>query len=144
MKYPHTLAASKSPEITALVDGMSVVGNGYFFTEEMLNNIEAALAGNPDQAARILQLEQQLQQAEAGRTMAVNSLAAANNTIIERDAEITRLNEELNGAGGEFENTKRDKDAQGKEEVGYHLSDENPANQIADSLLGKPKAKTTA
>lgn len=146
MKFPKTLVASKSTEITALVDGMSVVGNGFFVTAEMLSNIEAALvaAENSDSAATIAQLNQQLLEAAAAKKTAEDALTTANATIVTRDATIVTLNKELKEAGGDFENTKRDIDPEGKEKIPFHQSESNPMNQLMGSLFPGTKTKAKA
>ncbi len=145
MTFPKTLAATKAPEITALIDGMSVVGNGFFFTEEMLSNNEAALdaaAAAPDQVA---QLTQQLADANAAKKTAEEALATATAQITAKDAEIAQLKTDLAAAeevAAPFTEATRTADSNGQNgKQPYHLSDKNPANIIADSVMGKPKPK---
>jgi chromosome segregation ATPase len=144
MKYLKILAASQAQQIDPLIDGLPVNGNGYFFTEEMMDNVEAALTASNENAAsaeRIVELENQLTAANESRTTAEESLAAAQQTITANHAEIERLNAELNKAASDFENTVREKDEQGGAVENYATSEKNPINQFADSVLPKQRKK---
>jgi DNA-binding ferritin-like protein len=139
MKYPKIVEASKATQIDALIDGLPVVGNGYFFTEEMMDNVEASLAANTASAERIAELQDQLTAANTARVTAEENLTAATATITAKEEVITGLNKQLNDAAAEFTNTIKDNDDQGGAVENYATSDKNPINQLADSVLPKKR-----
>jgi len=151
-QYPNTLAATKSPEITALIDSMSVVGNGFFFTQEMLDNNESELAslataaaGNTEIQTRLDATTIKLNEEVAAKKVVDDALSTANTTIKTNEAKIVKLQKELADEKAkpatDFQNTNRDKDPLTSEKLPFHESDEDPSNQIADSLFGKPVTK---
>lgn len=134
MTFPLTQAAAQE---TAPFESLN---EGIWLPEAALQNIETAFANSEETFATLTNacdttaLQVQVIQ---------NDLATANDTIAERDATIAQLQTELAAAkvapAGEFENTSRDRDDAGAVKEPFHLSDQDPANQIADSLFGKPK-----
>lgn len=118
--------------------------NGFVVNEDAL----VALVEAAESAETIPALQQTIATANTMLQSATEDLATANGTIATRDARITALEAELvtanASAGTSFQATTRDKDEQGGGgKIPYYASDENPANQLADKLLGKPKAKAT-
>jgi hypothetical protein len=118
--------------------------SGHVISEDGLTAlVEASFAGEAA-AARVTALEQERDAAVTARTTAENNLATANTTIATRDARITELEARVAELEDEapISNTSRAEDKGGKgAKVAFHLSDENPMNKLADSLIGKPVAK---
>ena len=135
--------------MTALVpDGeyfdSTALNEGIWLTAGHVNAIEQALEGN---AGTITQLtgerdtaRQELAAANTAATQATNDLATANSTITAQQAEIATLKK---GPASAFTNTTSGEDPETgkKAEVPFHASDENPANQLADRLFGKPSGQ---
>jgi hypothetical protein len=147
MKYARILKASQSAAIIAVIENLPIDQNGFFLDATQMDNIEEQLQAGETAAAGVTSLTEQLAAAEAARQTADTALAAAQTTITANSARITELEQQLATAqqkpAGEFENTSRERDAQGNLKTPYHEREDNPANQLADGLLGKPK-KTTA
>jgi len=145
MKYLAILKASQTAAILAVIENLPVDANGYFLNDEQMTNIEAALVAGNAAIENAATITEQLAQANTARQTAESALATANTTIEQRDATIAQLQTQLTEAqkrpANDFQNTSREKDTQGSGKSPFHSSDDNPANLIADTLLGKPKPK---
>jgi hypothetical protein len=124
------------------------INEGVYLTVGHVNAIETALANNAGvaQAAteQINTMTAERDAAVTARTTAENNLATANTTIATRDKRITELEARVAELEDEapISNTSRAEDKGGKgAKVAFHLSDENPMNKLADSLIGKPVTK---
>lgn len=84
MAFEKTLAVAKA-------DAFEVTDGGFLVTEEHLNNVEAALVDAEASAARVTELEGELQQATEAQTAAETNLQNANNRISELEAEVAAL-----------------------------------------------------
>jgi septal ring factor EnvC (AmiA/AmiB activator) len=147
MKYARILKASQSASILAVIENLAIDQNGFFLDATQMDNIEAQLEAGETAVASAAGLTEQLAAAETARQTAEASLVTAQETITANNARITELEAQLAAAqekpAAEFETATRERDAQGALKTPYHQREDNPANQLADGLLGKPK-KTTA
>jgi chromosome segregation ATPase len=128
MKFPLSAAAAQVEDFEALNEGI-------WITEAALQNIEGQLSANQatvtDRDAAVATLSTELGTANA-------SVANLNETITARDARIAELEArvtELEATTVEFEATSRQTDDLGTGKVSYAISDENPINKIADSVM---------
>jgi hypothetical protein len=147
MKYSRILKATQSAAIIAVIENLPIDQNGFFLDATQMDNIEAQLEAADTAAASVTSLTEQLAAAEAARQTADTALATAQQTISANATRITELEQQLAAAqeapAAEFENSSREKDAQGNLKIPFHQREDNPANKLADNLFGKPK-KTTA
>lgn len=145
MKYPNISALVPEGEHfdeTGIINEGGYVSIGHLaLIEKELSDNATALSDASANADKIADLQSQLDAANTAKKTAEDALATANQTITTNDAEITRLNKELNTAAADFQNTNREKDPQGVEKVNYALADNNPINEYADSVLPKNRKK---
>lgn len=138
MKYVKILAATKTPEILAVIEGLPVDASGFFLSEEQMGNIEAMLVEAEGASAKVVLLTEQIATANTTAQTATAALETANTTIAARDAQITQLTNDLAEANakpaGEIPGTKKDKDKVGTEKVAAHLDPTNSLNRAADQL----------
>jgi uncharacterized protein (DUF3084 family) len=131
-QYPLTAAAAQ-------IENFEALNEGIWITPQALQNIESALAASNTLAV-------QLATAEANLTANIESgsaaLEARNQTIADRDVQITALNAriaELEGESATLTQTTADQDNTGAGEVPYHESSANPFNQFIDNIPGIKK-----
>lgn len=139
--FKKTLTAAKA-ELFEVVEG------GFLLSEENLRNIEENITEN-EMAVR--QAQATVAAADTARDNAITAqqtaeqnLATANETIDANDQEISRLNAriaQLEKGTEEPKQTKAEADKTGNGNAAYHLSNEDPANKLADSLFGAPAEK---
>lgn len=135
------LAVTGMSEIPFVAEGIESTITGHVLTEDAITRVAEALEANDQTAAalqtataRITELETQLQDAGTARQLAETNLATATEEIGTLQARV----DELESEGGV---TKTGKSADGSPtKAPFHLSENNPMNKIADSLMGKPKA----
>jgi hypothetical protein len=144
-KYSRILKASQSAAIVAVIENLSIDQNGFFLDATQMDNVESALEAGESAIANVTTLNEQLSQANTARQTAEESLATANSTISTQNTRISELQTQLTAAqekpAGEFQASTRERDDQGSGKKPFHESESNPANQLADNLFGKPKAK---
>lgn len=136
------LAVTGMSEIGFIAEGLESSQTGYIVSEDGLSRIaealeqaDAAAQVAEANAARITELEGQLQQANEARTTAENSLSAVQTELQTAQARVT----ELEAEGGISQTSKGADAGNGGGKTPFHLSATNPANALADSLLGAPK-----
>jgi len=129
-------------EIGFIAEGLESSQTGYIVSEDGLSRIAEALelADTATQAAeasaaRVTELETQLQQANEARTNAETALSTAQTELQTAQTRVAELEQE-----GGISQTSKGADANnGGEKTPFHLSTKNPANALADSLLGAPQ-----
>lgn len=133
MNLPLTTAAAQTESFEALNEGIWV-------TEAALTNIETALAARDE---RVAELEATLSVANESIAAHDTAVETLNQTITANEARIAELEAENAGLrrapAASFQNTSKAEDEKPKAPA-FHLSDENPMNKLADSLMGKPKS----
>lgn len=137
------LAVTGMTEILAISEGIEAGANGFIISEDGLSKIAEALEAGDAATAKLQDQALQAQQAVAAQQKAEGELKTANEkiaadakNIATLTARVAELEEEAPVTA-----TTKTKDGGGKNKVPFHASAENPMNKIADSLLGKPKAK---
>jgi polyhydroxyalkanoate synthesis regulator phasin len=136
-------AVTGMEEIPFVSEGIATEASGFLVSEDGLTRIAEQLEAADVSAASLTQTQQSLEQVQAQLTTATESLnartqelATATSRIQELEARVTELENEAT-----LTSTSRQEDGGGSGRKAFHESDANPANKLADSLLGKPKPK---
>lgn len=143
----NTMAFEKTLTV-AKTEAFEVVDGGFLLSEENLNNIEANIASVEAAATTandaVTAANTARDNAVTALQTAEQNLTAANSTIGERDSQIQQLSariSELEAGTSKPVQTHREKDATGQGKTAFHLSENDPSNQIADNLFGSPAEK---
>lgn len=128
---------------------MSAMNEGIFLSVAHVDAIESALANNAGIVAALnIKIDEQsllAQQTAVAQQAAEGSLATANKELTTASGRITELEARVAELEEEDGITQTAKAIDGgKTKVPFHASPENPANKIADSLLGAPKQAAEA
>lgn len=143
MKFSRILKASNTQQIDAVIEGLPVNANGYFLTEEQMTAIETSLESTEIAAGASAQRIADLEATTASHNDYVTASSNERLVLTQRVAALeTELADERKKPAGEMPTTTKEEDKAGKEKVAAHADPESPINKLADSLMGKPKAKT--
>jgi hypothetical protein len=136
-------AVTGMEEIPFVSEGVAAEASGFLVSEDGLTRIAEALEaadasqGSMATTQQTLDLtQQQLATATESLNTRTQELATANGTIVDLQARVAELEGEAS-----VQNTSREEDENKRPKSKFHESPENPANKIADSLLGKPKPR---